>query len=482
MRYKEFNIVEARRNPEQNPRQETGHTGAVLTLRQLESEGYNLRNIGISMTMIDKIGVNPRSTYNTPNGVYFYPADYYLSLKGKRLADTLPFQDEADYIQIFRFPEPVLSLDTYTEDDYYRDVKKITEALDGISGLINDFKKLFIYNRELSSWAHDLVKQSDDKYVKDPSIGFGPYFDYLGEKSVTEAKNKSPSGVLWYVTWQLCQHLREVINSKAPNIWNWVLREILGYNTILDYDQGIIYPDEPTQGVVLQTSGIELIKSISNQKSVEYLRRRLENYAWSKIVDLYVKKRISIHDVRKNVLHGARFPSGHSKLIWYLTDIDPKWKYGRNLLVQNLQNDRYSFDNAVSEFINYFRYHPLRWPELEPIMAAKAPISLLVWYAENIMKVRWPAIEPKLIAYLSSPTDPQHPRYAQALDYVITHKVRLPQDAEILLALMAKRYGIMYGALSRADIAYANLVLGDNDPKTWHRRVISDVAKQEQNL
>lgn len=112
-------------------------------------------------------------------------------------------------------------------------------------------------------------------------------------------------------------------------------------------------------------------------------------------------------------------------------------------------------------------------------MAAGAPISLLLWYAENILKGRWPAIEQKLISYLDSPPDPQSPRYASALDYAITHKIRLTQDGEILLALMAKRYGIMSNS-QRADYAYASQVINDYDPKTWHRRVISDAAKQEQ--
>lgn len=476
MRYSE--IIEARRNPEQNPRQETGHDGAVTKLQEFSRD--ELKRIGISMTMIDKIGVNPRSIYNTPNGVYFYPADYYLELKGKRNAKALPFMDDAPHIQIFKFPEPVLFLDTYTLDDYHRDITKLTKALDKVPGLVDKFKRRFIYNSKLSLWANNLVKKSGNNYVKDDSVGFAPYFEYLAERSVTDANNTSPGGTIWYITWQLCQELSDVLNSRAANIWNWVLREKLGYNTVVDYEQGIIYPDEPTQGVVLQTSGIELIKSISNQTPIADLRSDLENMSWDKITDLFAKKRISIHDVRKNVLADARFPSGFSKLIWYLTDIDSNWKYGRNLLVKNFAENRYSFDYTTSDFINYFRHHPQRWPELESVMAAGAQISLLLWYAEHILKVRWPAIEQKLISYLDSPTDPQSPRYASALDYVITHKVRLPQDAEILLALMAKRYGTMYGALSRADIAYANLVLGDNDPKTWHRRVISDAAKQEQ--
>jgi len=475
MRFHE--IEEARRNPEQNPRQETGHDGAVLKLREYSRD--ELKRIGISMTIIDKIGVNPRSIYNTPNGVYFYPADYYLELKGKRNAKALPFMDDAPNIQIFKFPEPVLFLDTYTEMDYSRDIKKLAEALDKVPGLVNKFKKKFIYNRELSVWAHNLVKQSDNKYITDNSIGFETYFNYLGEKSATVANVQSSGGILWYVTWQLCQDLSDVLNSRAANIWNWVLREALGYNTVVDYEQGIIYPDEPTQGVVLQTSAIQLIASISNQTPIADLRSELENMSWAKITDLYEKKRISIHDVRKNVLADARFPSGYSKLIWYLTDIDPNWQYGRNLLVKNFAENRYNIDNAVADFMRYFKRHPQRWPEVEPLIAAGPSIYLPLWYAENVLKGRWPAIEPKLISYLDSPPDPRSPRYEAALDYAITHKIRLPQDAEILLALMAKRYDIKSQG-ERADYAYARKVINDYDPKTWHRRVISDVAKQEQ--
>lgn len=476
MRFHE--IEEARRNPEQNPRQETGHDGAVTKLQEFGRD--ELRRIGISMTQIDKIGVNPRSIYNTPNGVYFYPADYYLTVKAKRRPDELPFQDDAPHIQIFRFPEPVLSLDTYTIDDYHRDVyKKLTVALDNVPGLVNKFKKRFIYNRELSIWAHNLVKQSDDKYTTDSSIGFETYFNYLGEKSVTDAKNQSPGGIIWYITWQLCQDLSDVLNSRAANIWNWVLREALGYNTVVDYEQGIIYPDEPTQGVVLQTSAIQLIASISNQTPIADLRSDLESMSWDKITQLYANKRISIHDVRKNVLADARFPSGHWKLIAYLTDIDPRWKYGRNLLVKNFAENRYNIDNAVADFMRYFKRHPQRWPEVEPVIAAGSSIYLPLWYAENVLKGRWPAIEPKLISYLDSPPDPRSPRYEAALDYAITHKIRLTQDGEILLALLAKGYGIMSHG-ERADYAYARKVLNDYDPKTWHRRVISDAAKQEQ--
>lgn len=463
-------LLEARRNPEQNPRVETGHKGAVNHL----SEYDVLDNIGITMTAIDKVGVNPRSTYNTPNGVYFYPARYYMNLKDRNKPKQLPFQDDAEFIQIIRFPEPVLFLDTYTEANYRRDIEKLTEALDKIPGLVDKVKRKFTYSIALGNWSDDPDQQS-----------FKPYFDNLDNRKKEEAKVAIPGGHIWYVTWQLSQDLRDVIGTKSANIWNWLLRSVLGYNTVIDYDQKIIYPQEPTQGVVLNTSAIDRIKSISNQEPIADLRSNLKNMVWSDIVKLYAKKRISIHDVRKLILANVQdspvLPTAKIlPLLWYLEDIDPNWKYGRNLLVQQLQNDKFSFENVVMEFMTYFTKHPQRWPELEPVMAQSAPLRLLLWYAENILKVRWPAIEPKVISYLNTAIEPGRPVYASALDYAIRHKIRLPDDAEIYLALMAKRYGVMSHG-ERGDIAYARNVLRDTDPEKWYRRTISDYGNRAEN-
>ena len=111
---------------------------------------------------------------------------------------------------------------------------------------------------------------------------------------------------------------------------------------------------------------------------------------------------------------------------------------------------------------------------------ANGPIILSILYAENILKNRWPAIEPNIISYLNAALHPESQRYALALDYVITHKIRLPDDAEIYVALMAKRHGIMSNG-ERADVAYARRVLGDPNPEKWYRRTISDYGNRAEN-
>ena len=57
-------LLEARRNPEKNP-----HIGAWDLFFKYKDDP----NVYISFTTIDKLGINPNSKFNTPNGIYTYP-------------------------------------------------------------------------------------------------------------------------------------------------------------------------------------------------------------------------------------------------------------------------------------------------------------------------------------------------------------------------------------------------------------------------
>ena len=92
-----LSLDEARRNPDKNKKL-AGHAGAVQFLQGL---GKDITDYGVSMTTLPKLGINPGSKYNTPVGIYFYPADYYLRRKAGSGKGKLDFQDDAQYIQIF---------------------------------------------------------------------------------------------------------------------------------------------------------------------------------------------------------------------------------------------------------------------------------------------------------------------------------------------------------------------------------------------
>ena len=109
-------ILEARRNPSVNKKEST--------LDSLEK--YRGQNVFVSYTASvsqegkanqgAKIGINPRSRYNTPLGIYAYPIDYVLGLKG-----NVPFAGSSPFVWVFKPVGRVLDLAAYTQDDFTSD-------------------------------------------------------------------------------------------------------------------------------------------------------------------------------------------------------------------------------------------------------------------------------------------------------------------------------------------------------------------------
>ena len=60
-------LVEARKNPEANPK---------ISINQAVAQAKDQPNTFISFTEIDKLGINPKSKHETPIGIYAYPIKY----------------------------------------------------------------------------------------------------------------------------------------------------------------------------------------------------------------------------------------------------------------------------------------------------------------------------------------------------------------------------------------------------------------------
>lgn len=83
-----------------------------------------LKGLWFSMTEINKLGINPKSVYDTPLGIYSYP----FSEQYKALLKTgkLPFATDKKYIQFFNVVRgPVLNLNTYDESMLVTDREKL---------------------------------------------------------------------------------------------------------------------------------------------------------------------------------------------------------------------------------------------------------------------------------------------------------------------------------------------------------------------
>ena len=234
MRYSEI-IKELRRNPDKNIKTSPSEQLAEFAK---DPDAY------LSMTKIDKIGINPHNDYNTPIGIYTYPADYaYGQIGDSNNFKNLPYAGEHPYAWIIKPTKPRagLNLNTYAY---------------GMSDFDHDSKLLrkFLSNR---------LDEEDIEQV----LG-------MGERT---AIIKEPGGYIWNTTRLISLKLSSGDNtSYLPNgtkkstiIWNRILMKVLGYPYAADHGEGIIHEYEPTQAVFFDVSAFNTLERIDLKREQE---------------------------------------------------------------------------------------------------------------------------------------------------------------------------------------------------------------------
>lgn len=204
---------------------ESGHEAAVQFLKTIPAA--QRANYAVTMTNLPKVGLNPKSSYNTPIGIYFYPADYYLR---KAVKTELPFQHNANYIQILKLTtDQILFVNKVTTQDYEDFVEKLSN--------LPSIKTNSEVSRSITQFHTE---------------------------SASKARIKKPGGQLWYVLWKTSDLFAKLLNKTSHIVWNWLLRQ-LGYKIIMDTGSMIIHRNEPNQGVILDPVGsYQWIKTIQN--------------------------------------------------------------------------------------------------------------------------------------------------------------------------------------------------------------------------
>jgi hypothetical protein len=256
--FRNLNLAEARRNPGQNEKL-SGHPAAIKFLK-----GKDLRNYGVSMTSIPKLGINPGSNYNTPVGIYFYPAEFYMQMKEDDASKKLPFVDDAPYIQIFELAGNVEDIDKMDVTKYNSYISKLYANINKVSQLLNISE----------NYAH--------KEIADALMSAG-----------SQAKDSSYGGRLWYVLYTLSRaEGAQKRSSAAPRssvIWNSLLR-IIGMDGVIDNGAGIIHKNEPFQGVILDPRSLRHVETIENKSAnkIDTMSNEFTNLANMKVDDYYV--------------------------------------------------------------------------------------------------------------------------------------------------------------------------------------------------
>lgn len=291
-------ILEARKNPELNK-----HIGITQAIRN-----YAVKNPNgfVSFTGIEKLGNNPRSTFNTPLGVYAYPLYYVIDEIGDSDASNLPFAGYSPYANFFNIKGKILdnnlsnseekNIREYFYKNYSGTQAVINEIYKNDRAIRTPFSRVwylsyrlstvknkqglgaaqylsylginlktpviekFLRNEKLSASDYEtIVRMLSRKLVNDEAVG-GRYkynqFDHIGDY------NERLSAIL-------ADTSPKTANRRASIYsWNKLMRE-LGYDAAVDHGGGVIHPNEPYQAVVFNPRAIVDVYRVVNSRSEE---------------------------------------------------------------------------------------------------------------------------------------------------------------------------------------------------------------------
>lgn len=399
----ELDIIEARSKPDQNPK-----VSAYEKLLPYKDDP----SIYITFTTLNKAGINPKSSFNTPNGVYTFPlaltwqqyeVDYY-----KNFTQYPDFIQNRPYIQVLKYTGYGRQLtisnnpDTsnYTNDDLQKDLVKLQKK-------------------------YHIDDDSINQYHQSASRFHGHY----DEKIPIEG----PASILWTVTRAIAYGKMNKRNqskknydyeddtpdstARVTNDWASVLRS-LGFQLIVDEFHSVIHQSEPCQAVFLSSKAFKRIdtalvtrtqenipksKSINIRHVLDYTDRNGRDEK----VEKYLLKIASIEDCFTywdNVLEFARWPDFEARIVKannqhffkeYVRQVQERCPELEPEILKRMpfKSNRYAYfyvrDNVSSP-----------WPDAEPSMLESELPELLLDYTTNALKHRWPEAEEKLVEWM----------------------------------------------------------------------------------
>ncbi len=245
---KTSDIIEARKNPELNPKVSVNQyiRRAYDAASQLPNS--NLKNLFVSFVAVPKLGINPRSKFNTPLGIYAYPAGYVIvrADDDKAMRHSLPYAGDQPYAAVFSAGGNIIDIRRMSANDeelYYDKLREFAKRLPKINS------DIYIPNGIAKDWLSILelcIKLAPDR-----------------------AKFKNlPGGRLWYVTYRFSNYYGPQYGQNPIVTWNKLFRAI-GIDGVVDEGAGIIHEAEPTQAVFFSLAPLRVLGIVDNKYSPE---------------------------------------------------------------------------------------------------------------------------------------------------------------------------------------------------------------------
>lgn len=195
----------------------------------------NKPNTFISFSDYPKFGIFYQNKWRTPTGLYAYP------LELDKMSD---FATDRSYMIVFKVkPESnILRIPFYDAEDYQRDIQKL---IDYDPSLVKDYLD---YERK--------TKFSNTTGSKEY---YGHIWNITRSLSIKNDKT-TPINVL-------------AKNGESPNpgvlLWAKILKNILGYDGVIDDCTGTIHENEQCQAVFFNMNALELLEIIERDETKE---------------------------------------------------------------------------------------------------------------------------------------------------------------------------------------------------------------------
>jgi 3-methyladenine DNA glycosylase Tag len=172
------------------------------------------KDLYVTFVSEDKVGINPKSRWNTPNGVYTYPLEWVLE------GNKIPFRGSSPKkIKVLKSISDKVLNDKFSEKDLEKTLEKLKPVVESLLKTNETFLSRY---EDFSNFIKDVIEESN---------------------------NKSPFGKIWNITRKL---------SENPNKWSKLLID-LGFDFVVDDGHGIIHDNEPTQAVFLNPKSYKVI-------------------------------------------------------------------------------------------------------------------------------------------------------------------------------------------------------------------------------
>ena len=379
-------LLEARKNPELNPK--ISINDEILKFENL----FGDKNTFISFTSVDKLGINPKSKYETPLGIYAYPLAYVRArIRAEHSPEhTLPFAGDQPHATLFTAdPKRLIFLSKFSKAN--------------LDTLIGHMKEVY----------------PDDHGAIDRALVWAKQ----------HANVKTAGGIMWAMTMMFASMNTQESQNRAVK-WNKVFRDLDIDGVVDDDGDGIIHSNEPTQAVFFKKPDViknekriynkyspsALLKNVEKRQMVQSAQATLtalmqkydgdrvqvfnalrtgtgEQERMLQVLPQSFIRSISVDDVLSRMFDDDEDLDDITKIIKFTKYIRGKrWEPGESWILQAAIDD--SADYAQDYCIRNMKRK--RWPALEKILLDNNDGYDIIGYAEDIIRGRWYEAEDQL--------------------------------------------------------------------------------------